>query len=773
MEVGTSLAIVSLLGQVASGIKTLHDLCSKAGSVSEDLQSLVTELRIFECQLIRLQKVLVQNLSEEDALLVRIVIQRCEKEMRALLGLINRLAPRIIKMGWKQTISAVFKEGEIARLKERLYRAQQGLMLASQLENSNQQQLEVKFQSVKIDESLLEINRKIESINQRYDNSEKDLPMIVISQLESVLKQVVDKDILPSLQNALNQHEAMKRTECNVERSDRRMDLTTIMSEKVRDYVFSPEPSLEKTQDRRLENRPLSKPLFRKSTIERYDGSYSSWLANIQYRSRLVRIETLEDEIGSKDREESIWNVRHEIETSFMVFPNLWLLNKGVKGSYTRTGEGWLPGFNITPFNIRPHDALIFEFCSAGNLEAVKSLLSRGDASPFDTDPDGWTPLHCAAQSQNRELCKLLITARADANAVDLRNRSPLHVALSYRPVQLPFLGGSSQIQKEETPAVVRLLVAGGHANPAMETSSGENCYDLIARTKQSHSDLFIWLLRQTTFDFDPHRRDVDGCTPIMKLSIMSNATYNDMEDLIYLGADVNAKVQPPEDYVGLYEPGWTVLHVVLAHMKPGKNDLQERIRCLLEQGADVHALSDRGETPTDITFRCYTREKFDIWISVLEESGYDIKEFVTKEIRMHADVAWYVMNWCDYYLEALLDLDEDLEMDLKDCLSSHLFEARELDNVQQPKSDCNDVSTDSLENDTNDWSWLDDLNSDSPVLSVDEQRAELREWMRNTWHRLRPGQELWRSGGRSGGWTYWNSHHSREEWILYGLYPC
>lgn len=41
--------------------------------------------------------------------------------------------------------------------------------------------------------------------------------------------------------------------------------------------------------------------------------------------------------------------------------------------------------------NIRSEDALIFEFCSLGNLEGLKSLLRRGDASPLDCDPEGWT----------------------------------------------------------------------------------------------------------------------------------------------------------------------------------------------------------------------------------------------------------------------------------------------------------------------------------------------------------------------------------------------
>jgi hypothetical protein len=50
-------------------------------------------------------------------------------------------------------------------------------------------------------------------------------------------------------------------------------------------------------------------------------------------------------------------------------------------------------------FNLRPGWSPIFEFCSTGDLESVRRLIEEGHASPYDIDPDGWTPLHVSLVS--------------------------------------------------------------------------------------------------------------------------------------------------------------------------------------------------------------------------------------------------------------------------------------------------------------------------------------------------------------------------------------
>lgn len=53
--------------------------------------------------------------------------------------------------------------------------------------------------------------------------------------------------------------------------------------------------------------------------------------------------------------------------------------------------SGWQ--YTIQPFRAVEETALIFEFCREGNLDGVRSLFKRNEASPLDRDEKGQTPL--------------------------------------------------------------------------------------------------------------------------------------------------------------------------------------------------------------------------------------------------------------------------------------------------------------------------------------------------------------------------------------------
>jgi len=45
-----------------------------------------------------------------------------------------------------------------------------------------------------------------------------------------------------------------------------------------------------------------------------------------------------------------------------------------------------------------PENSLLFDLCRTGDVQAVKLMLARGDASVKDTSPKVWTPLHVSFQ---------------------------------------------------------------------------------------------------------------------------------------------------------------------------------------------------------------------------------------------------------------------------------------------------------------------------------------------------------------------------------------
>ena len=334
----------------------------------------------------------------------------------------------------------------------------------------------------------------------------------------------------------------------------------------------------------------------------------------------------------------------------------------------------------------------------------------------------------------------------------------------------------ATQTDSEATD-VVRLLVEAGRSDPAIETYNGENCYDLLASTEKAQPGLFIWLLRKTTFQYDPHHRDADGCTATMKLCSMPGATCADIDKLVYLGADVNAKIELPEDYAGTYESGWTALHIATLQLASFKRKSQssflahkERTRHLLRIKADVHALSTRGETPTDITMRYLSRRAFDIWHEILLDAGYDSREFVKKEIAIHAHVPWFVMNWCEINLMALFGVHEEPDDILSEIELSDLFTARDETPTFTEKFYSHrgyyENSDDS--NDPGDM-FGDDI---EPILNPRPRTvAERREERRANWRRQRLNRERDPYITQDGNFSHllWNGSNERYDWILYG----
>lgn len=73
-----------------------------------------------------------------------------------------------------------------------------------------------------------------------------------------------------------------------------------------------------------------------------------------------------------------------------------WLTSRGFTIWRTYCFGDWQ--YHFRPHRLRSKDAPIFEACIKGKIEDVRRLLSKGEASPFDIDEKGHTPLHVSAQ---------------------------------------------------------------------------------------------------------------------------------------------------------------------------------------------------------------------------------------------------------------------------------------------------------------------------------------------------------------------------------------
>lgn len=97
---------------------------------------------------------------------------------------------------------------------------------------------------------------------------------------------------------------------------------------------------------------------------------------------------------------------RYKTTTSFIFHPASWLirfgLRYGLEVMFTSSQSRWK--YDMNPVRAVADDALIFSLCKIGNIDAVRELFERGDASVLDVDSKGWRPLHVSVNLPAHEL---------------------------------------------------------------------------------------------------------------------------------------------------------------------------------------------------------------------------------------------------------------------------------------------------------------------------------------------------------------------------------
>ena len=121
----------------------------------------------------------------------------------------------------------------------------------------------------------------------------------------------------------------------------------------------------------------------RKTVVKSIEGQYSTWFGILIWRTEVIRVLCESPHLGA---------IQHdELQTSITVQPSSWLLARQVKVQISRKTQGWT--CNLHYYRKFPDDALIFEYCSIGNLEGVRDLLQHKLASPWDLGTEGNDPL--------------------------------------------------------------------------------------------------------------------------------------------------------------------------------------------------------------------------------------------------------------------------------------------------------------------------------------------------------------------------------------------
>ncbi|KAL4883937.1 hypothetical protein BJY04DRAFT_183537 [Aspergillus karnatakaensis] len=135
-----------------------------------------------------------------------------------------------------------------------------------------------------------------------------------------------------------------------------------------------------------------------------------TFFGTIYYHSQDIQKQvTVDDETAEQNKS----------KTSFVFHPASWLVRLGIRYGINAIASSqhgsWQ--YSLRPVHVVPDDSLIFRFCETGNIEAVREMLTRGEAFINDTDTRGWTLLHIAAKEGQSKMAKFLITHGADKQA--------------------------------------------------------------------------------------------------------------------------------------------------------------------------------------------------------------------------------------------------------------------------------------------------------------------------------------------------------------------
>lgn len=202
------------------------------------------------------------------------------------------------------------------------------------------------------------------------------------------------------------------------------------------------------------------------------------------------------------------------------------------------------------------------------NLPLLEALIKQG-ASVDTADLRGWTPLMKAVEKHETEMVKRLLAANANPNTPAPDGWTALHLTMN--PVRDP---------KQNYADIAQLLIDQG---AFVNQTRKDGVTPLFLSVLNNRQAVFKTLLAAKA---NPNIANADGVTPLMQATLDHRVEM--VKTLLTAGANPDETDQN----------GLTALHYTVNNPKNTQQDYADIAQILIDNGADVHHRSAKGDTP-------------------------------------------------------------------------------------------------------------------------------------------------------------------------------
>jgi hypothetical protein len=364
------ITFLSLPIQLAESVQKLHDFWASIEAAPEDIQNIVEDLKLLESILRQIdqEKQRLSSTPLQHQLFLN-VLRRCKWNIKKLDSMMNGIHTACAEDNLRKklaTFKFIFKRPQIERLQDLLERTKTSLIL-----------------------ELLQLNEYSPSscavfsldllTNQRFRNAHYF--SVTAQQIANLVPMRADMI-------AVNQQSETEHVACSSQPNETYSLESMNTKECARmemEHAILPMRMVRRNSQGRLS--------YRRKFSKHFNTLLGTILVSQVHSSQ--GIETPKRAYDHQGRECHKWVVKivpmgisRCVFKSAVDFSISWKTSKATPCGFTSIQQ------SLRYYPVVPETAEIFEACRLGNIPWVQSLLDRNVASPFDTDPNGWTPLH-------------------------------------------------------------------------------------------------------------------------------------------------------------------------------------------------------------------------------------------------------------------------------------------------------------------------------------------------------------------------------------------